>query len=339
MATVMMIDRSSDPLDRVRQEMAAVGINPAAAFRALPDWASEAAEHPTGIIEIKAFIARHFGLEFAADGTLRPRILAPCCFKTTKGTNTADLAPAQAFATSVAHLLAAAITVPWSGRLPLAGDLREDILNRPDVKWVGLPELLAACWEAGIPVVYLPELPVNGPKMDGMVTVCNGRPVIIITKRPDKAAWVLFVLAHEIGHIGQGHLDGADSIVDEVVSEEAAGDDRQEKEANTYALELLTGVADQRFTGPIVKAEQLASMAREIGAARRIDPGHLLLNCAKTMQGKGKQSYFPVANAALKFLPSGNPASDACKAALRRNINTHVLPDDSVQFLENIGLL
>lgn len=56
----------------------------------------------------------------------------------------------------------------------------------------------------------------------------------------------LLIVAHELGHIGCGHLEGDGSIIDVSLQEQAtyeaeSSSDSQEREADKYALNLLGG--------------------------------------------------------------------------------------------------
>ena len=129
----------------------------------------------------------------------------------------------------------------------------------------------------------------------------DGRPVIVLCKRDRHTAWLLFILAHELGHIALSHIKDNEVLLDEDVKDLG---DQEEEEANAFAIELLAGDADRRYsyTGDTwLGAQQLAQLAAEVGARDCVDPGHIVLNYAHTMNG-----YWGVANAALDILePDG----------------------------------
>jgi hypothetical protein len=338
--TVAIRASSADPKKALTKEFVAVGLKKDA-FKVLPDWWEEAVAHPSGVFEVRGFAAKHFGLEIGPDGRLRQRLMPHACFKTRGGTDVSEVASARAMATAVAKVVASVTTTPWGGALPSASRLRATALANGNTPWVGLDDLLAACWSNGVPVVYMPSLPVTKSKMDGMVTFCGGRPVILITKKTSAPAWMLFVLAHEIGHIALGHLDKCEggAIVDEKVSEEDCDSDDQEKAANAYALEVLTGGGKGtiRLTR-LMNAASLANAALGFGRTNGIDPGHLILNAVKNTPINGKEPW-PLGNAALKHIGQDTPAADMCCDALRKHVNVDGLSDDSFEFLERIGLL
>lgn len=330
-----------DPKKLLQREFTAVGLKPTDAFHVLPEWWEEAVAHPSGVFEVRGFVAKHFGLEIGPDGRLRQRLMPHACFKTRTGTDVSEIASARAMATAVAKVVASVTTTPWSGSLPSAPELRAAAVAHGDTPWVGLDDLLDACWSNGVPVIYIPSLPVTKSKMDGMVTFCGGRPVILITKKASAPAWMLFVLAHEMGHVAEGHLDQCEggAIVDEKVSEEGGDTDEQERAANAYALQVLTGGKKGNIRLKwLIPAEELAGKATEFGLKAGIDPGHVILNAVKNSPINGKEPW-PLGNAALKLIGEDIPTVEMCRNALRRNIGVDDLADDSFDFLERIGLL
>lgn len=332
---------SVDPRKLLQREFAAVGLRPKEAFQVLPEWWEEAVVHPSGVFEVRGFVAKHFGLEIGPDGRLRQRLMPHACFKTKSGTDVSEIASARALATAVAKVVASVTTTPWRGAFPAAAELRGTAVSHGETPWVGLDDLLEACWLNGVPVVYMPNLPVTKSKMDGMVTYCCGRPVILVTKKASAPAWMLFVLAHEMGHLALGHLEQCEggAIVDEKVSEEDCDIDEQERSANAYALHLLTG--GERGTirlSRLMEAASLASAALKFGHSSGIDPGHVILNAVKNSPVNGKEPW-PLGNAALKHIGEDIPTAQMCREALRRNVDMDALSDDSFEFLERIGLL
>lgn len=176
--------------------------------------------------------------------------------------------------------------------------------------------------------------------MDGMVVMTRGRPAIFISKSQDLPAWVVFVLAHEIGHLALGHLASQEgsSIVDEAVNENTAAIDAQEKDANDYAAKLLVGARSSIKIMAMDNAERMAEAAKRFGAEQRIDPGHVLLNAANNTKIGGRSPY-ALAQAALKHIEISGAASDACRRALRANIDLDGLSDNEHQFLTGLKII
>ncbi|CAK0750805.1 HTH-type transcriptional regulator / antitoxin HigA [Azospirillaceae bacterium] len=331
-------DSSAENKALLSKEFKAVGLNPKGAFEVMPEWWQDAIVGPSGVYEIRGFVAKYFCLDIGPDGKLRRRNLPQACFKNRSGVADEDVASARAFATAVAGTAASITTTPWKGSLPSAEVLRREILDG-GCPWVGLADLLSICWAHGAPVVYLPKLPVCAPKMEGMLTFCAGRPAVVVTKKATHPAWLLFIIAHEMGHLAFGHLPGIEGeiIVDEKISEDDPMSNDQEKEANSFALELLTGNSKGIPLKSLMKAEELAEAAKSYGGRYKIDPGHVILNAVRNYHGKPP---WPLANAALKHIGHDEgPAEKLCRTALRRYVDVEELPDDGFNFIERLGLI
>lgn len=103
-----------------------------------------------------------------------------------------------------------------------------------DAGQVTLASLLRGAWEAGLVVV-----PIIGTRggFSALAAVIDGRPSIVLKDARKEQVFWLFVLAHEIGHHARGHV-GSGAIVD-IDAPDPQDRDRQEREANNYALDLL----------------------------------------------------------------------------------------------------
>lgn len=328
-----------------RNELKSLGLEWAKLKEVLPDWADTAFESRSGVLELKTFLARNIGLNVSASGELASKSLPTVRFKTTKGTTHDQVTTARSLVTACARLIAK-VTIPqWKGMPADAASFRKTVLEKSSRGWADLPAMLEACWSYGIVVLYLPELPIKGRKMEAMATFVSGHPVVIITKKvqhhPD---WMLFLLGHEIGHIAKGHfpmIDG-EGIVDDSVDVENTGNDLEEAEANTYSAHVLAPEGRQVYLGSLKVAPHFAQLAYQHALGHGMSPGYVVLNaCHNTRAPDGKKP-FPLGQAALKHLPNylgGKSAAEICRTALRANTNVDVLRDDSVEFLEKLGIL
>jgi hypothetical protein len=303
---------------------------------ALPDWwDDEIAAVPAGYTEALLHLSRHLGLALDSlqdrSKPLALRDFGPCKFKKTAGTSDDDLALARAIGTRTAQLVATAMAEPFEQLPASALEVRLQILDQ-GACWIGLRELLNYCWSIGIPVVFLAQFPPHAKKMHGMTALFKGRPVIVLSKNQKSAAWILFILAHELGHILAGHLAEGTVLLDQDVDKNER--DPEEDEANSLALELIAGESDFSVltTGRWLKASELAKEAHEFGSQHHIDPGHIVLNYAHTMG----DSFWGVANAALKHLEPGVNAPDLVRSILADKLNWSALPKDSCEFLMRI---
>lgn len=206
--------------------------------------------------------------------------------------------------------------------------IREQILSS-GYPYVNLYSLAQYCWSNGVPVLFLPDLPTS-KKMDAVVQEVNGRPVIAITKKHKHESALLFLLAHEMGHIFEGHLANGQAIIDESIDEDNEID-QQEIEANNFALALLTGDETTRFTSKNrLTGEALAQAARQKSNERQIDPGHIALNWGHTTKSWG------VANKALNLLYPELTWQDDLKKLFLQNIDELEVGDDELDFLFNL---
>jgi len=260
--------------------------------------------------------------------------------------------PARSYATAVARAIAPGVTAPWIPLMRDPSDLRSLALALSDGRdRVDFEALVEASWQLGVPVLHLPEIPVGGKKPDGMVTFVAGRPVVILLKAVKLAEWMVFILAHELGHIAMGHLgtlDGA-AVVDEKVSlaEEGTpasgptdGGDTEEVEANAYASGVLVPGGEQITLGnpPWPVAGRLADLALNFGQMNKVSPGHAVLNAANHSPRDGHPPFALGIKAAQVLAERLGTSSTAetCRAAAQRHLNLDKLRPDTIEFLEKL---
>lgn len=209
--------------------------------------------------------------------------------------------------------------------IPDARMLRESLLK--DAKWIGFSELLDYCFSIGIPVIYLDRLPLKAKKMDGLAFDCHGRPMIVLTKR-QKNGYLLFDLAHELGHIALNHLQLDGCIIDQKIDADA--DDEDERAANRFALELLTGDAECKIvpTGRNLTGSELASAAMRHGVNNHIDPTHVAMNYGYSV------GHWAVANIAVKQIVGAAPSDqELIRNKLFDSLNIDEMKEDDVAAL------
>ncbi|MCO6418353.1 ImmA/IrrE family metallo-endopeptidase [Siccirubricoccus sp. KC 17139] len=303
---------------------------------------------------MEGFVARHFGYRLRPGGGFEPAPLPQALFKVRKATTAREVVAARGFATAVARLVAqAASALPR--KVPAdPSSLRELAVAVAEGRgWVDFAALVEASWQLGIPVIYLPELPVSGRKPDGLVTFVAGRPVVVLLKNQRLAEWMVFVLAHELGHVALGHLgttEGA-AVVDEKVSLAAEEpvvpgnepEDNQEREANAYASHVLVpgGIRLTLGPWPWPRADRLAARAIEFGKRHGICPGHAVLNAVKH-SSRGNKEPFALGMAALKVLHETMDArttAEICRDAARRHLDLDLTRPDTADFLEKLEVI
>lgn len=339
------LKQSNAAKTKLRKELSNAGLRPTETLNVLPDWWEDAIRYPSGLYEIKGFIAKTFGLVVSDSGELVSSDETPeVCYKRSANTELSDMDVAANFGAAILSSVSRAYEYsPRSNTssyesLPAALDLRNKCLIN-GAEWIGLKELLSICWSYGIPVVYAPKIPAKKAKMHGMACYQNGRPSILISKKAnaDHSAWVLYTLAHEIGHIFHGHVGVQNRmIVDEEVYE-SESIDQQEVEANIFANTLLTG-GQEYHLGRLQKAEQFASQAESIGKENRIDPGHIVLNAVSNTQINGKPPW-SLGVAALRHIKHGFNAPEKFKGALLSNIDLDDLSSGVEEMFEKLDII
>lgn len=298
----------------------------------LPDWwDDDAAMNPAGFTEAVWTIARHLGVPAEQLRDPTQAIVLPrqygVQFKLNKGTDKDAVDLARILGEQVAKY--ALLGVPRSD-VPLenAQDIRTGILEA-GAPWVGFGTLLDYCWSIGIPVLHLSELP--GRKMDGMAISIDGRPAIVLSTAK-AASWLLFHLAHELGHVALGHVANG-TVVDDDIETDAT--EPLEAAANAFALELITGKAGTRMLPKVrwMRADSLARLAQQYSALNSVDPGHFVLNYADSMSRGGKGKFWGVATEALKLLPSEGDAATMIRERMAKNLDWPSLPTEAAEFV------
>jgi Zn-dependent peptidase ImmA (M78 family) len=283
---------------------------------------------PQGLL----LLSRNLGLDLASMQheavLIGLRNLGPCKFKKSAATSDEELGLARLVATRVVELIAPAVPAPKKPLLTSASEIRQ-LIFRAGAPWVDLASLVDYCWSIGLPVIHVSAFPPKAKKMDGLASVRSGRYAIVLCKNTHHSAWLLFILAHELGHIVRGHINGDGVLVDEQVDRNST--DEEEKTANAFALELLTGNPECQVIpiGSAVSARALARAAYQAGVHEQIDPGHIVLNCAYQMGS----DFFAVANAALKLLEPHADAVGLVRSRMIAHLDKAMLSEDTYEFI------
>jgi hypothetical protein len=264
----------------------------------LPDWWDDAiAQHPTGYAEARLRIARALGLSLrqldSEDplGEMLGETRLRC--KTRRDTELDSIRWTIALAKRAAELATRATPKPYEPLPETASQIRDAILQQHP--WVSLGNLLAYCWQHGIPVIPLKSKPRRSKRVDGLIVRVGERPVIVLACGYRYSARLLFIVAHELGHWVCGHLSDQPIFAEESIAREA--ENHEEAEANWFAVELLTGKPDSAYWTPrFLTAAQLAEGARMAGRRDKVDPGVVALNYA------WNQGTWEVGMGALKIL-------------------------------------
>jgi hypothetical protein len=296
-------------------------------------WSDEALSSQSAKAELRFAIARKLGLspkslfhdevEFVWKDEAR--------FKHLSNETEAQKAALTSFGISVCRILVRSlppVAVPGGiGAL----DLRNSILrSRP---FIDLQTLLAACWAIGIPVIHLRVFPLEAKHMHAMAVKVAERHAILLGRDAQIPAPVIFTLAHEIGHVMLGHIGSSSAIVD--IGDPLGPDqgDKEEIEADRYALELLVGTShpDIQMDRPRFNSRELAATVLEQGPIMQIEPGTLALCLAHA------QSLWPVANDAMRYIyTEQKPVWHEVNRIAAQQLDMESLNDDSADYLRKI---
>lgn len=273
--------------------------------RIMPDWwSAEVEATPGGAQRAKIYLAKALSLQIRAFSESPPRVEFDVPgekrFKLSSRTSETDVELAVAIARSASRIAINALERDFVQPSPSASAIRDYILGT-GARWVGLPELLDVCWAYGIPVLHLASPLLAKKKMDGIAMSINGRPSIVLSNIR-KSGFLLFHLAHEIGHIALGHLGENGAIVDDDFEEQAKNSkSAEEVAADRFALELLTGNPDFTLGLPKkMKAGPLARLAESSAVQMKIAPTHLVMSCAH-----GDPGYYALYVGAANLLSAG----------------------------------
>ena len=319
------------PMQKLERRLAHSGF-PKKLVRAItPVWWDDSLEKSTqSMLLLKMHLSKHLGLDLASlvDDSSKVCFVAnsPTHYRLTRGKSGKDVVVSKSLSESMARLIAAAALIPYT---PIPEDpecMRQEILASTSTPWVSLEALIEYLWEHGIPVLHIKGLPSTVKKFDGMVVDVDGRPVVILARGNQAPAWQLFILAHEAGHIGRGHVESGTVFFDEKVEDSDV--DEKEREATEYGLHLLTGFKDPTITSRArMTANTLALAALRYARQNNIDPGHVVLNYGHTMDR------MKLSQAALKMLPDQYSAPEYITEVLNQKIDWDLLPEDSKDIL------
>lgn len=318
-----------------------LGLTRAQVRRLLPEWwVPEMEESANGIAELCMLISRRLDVDFASltKGLVARRdAKAQVAYKHASGSDVGALQAATCIATSLSQAVIAALPATTS-QLPASAEVLAKRCKELGGGIVSLASMVETCWQLGVPVIPLPNLPVGVRKMDGAVIKLGDRLAIVISKKKSSRAWLGFILAHEIGHLARGHLNTSGSIIDVSLQEQAtyeteSGADRQEREADEFALSLLGGqlventVANWSANAAPVS---LAVSAKQSAIACGVEPGHLVLRFAF------RTKRWAEAMVALNYLQEDGNAELVMQEGLRRHLDMDLVADDMRDFIAQV---
>ena len=329
------IINNSDPIEQLTNRLKKLDTKLSKELKNyVPDWWDEELnDSPSAVQQLLMSLARFINLDLKSvlDKTQPLKFKESICnYKHASNKEPSQLKTATALVSSAARIIAQATTSEFK-TFPDALTLRNSLLSAGNA-CINFEALVRYCWQQGVPVLYLPELPTN-KKMCAVVVDINGNPVIAITKKCTHESKFLFLLAHEMGHIFHQHLSVGQLIIDEEIN----GDidiDEQENQANQFAIALLTGEKNTHFhsDGQWLKAQELAKGANSKATEYHIDAGHIVLNWAN-FESKRNKSAWATANAALNSLYPNENWTELLKTQLFEHLNEDKVYEDQLDYL------
>lgn len=252
-------------------------------------------------------------------------------FKHLASEDETEQAGIASFGRAVATALAPTMAPP-EFHLPgrSARELREGVLATGR-KYVGLDNLVALSWSAGVAVVHLRVFPWPKKRMAAMTVGLGDRSVVLLAKDAVYPAWIAFYLAHELAHIALGHVEDGRAVVDlDDTAREFESADDEERAADEWALGLLTGRSSPKVVSidGAATAAELARVARSSAGELGIEPGTLAL-CFGYSTGE-----WAVANGALqRIYAAAAPVWERINSFARTQLSLDETTPDAADFL------
>lgn len=319
---------------RLRRELQQAGIANAAIDAVWPQWWSdEAASSVSATAELTYTVARRLGLSPRAlfEGSAQFLWRDDTKFKKLDARSQGEEAALASFGIAVGRSALTGTSPSSISPEISAQDLRQSITSKD--RLVDTAELIYFCWAAGIPVIQLRVTPLNQKRMHAMTVRVGARHSILLAHEYRYSAMVAYLLAHELGHILLGHLRGSDALLEGDDPLTSGDKDEEEKAADDYALELLTGSSELSISTDreTYTATTLANTVRTYGPSLGVDPGVLAL-CVGHSNGKWQQSI-----GALKILqPNEIDMGEQVNRVAERQIRWDALSFGNQEYLERV---
>ncbi|MBD2327247.1 ImmA/IrrE family metallo-endopeptidase [Alkalinema sp. FACHB-956] len=308
----------------------------------LPDWwTDEADQDPDVLLEGAAYLANRLNVNLRSLLTENSEVSFASAFqlkfKLKNGTDTNRLTIPRALASRVAEVVAYGCKQPYLGLANWSIDrIRQQIMQSQDA--VDLLGLVQFCWSIGIPVLHFSAFPPDVHRFQGMVAYFVDRPVIIVSLKDKSPARLLFIAAHELGHLLCGHVRQDEPLVDERVA--VATDDADEDEANQVAQELLIGRSAMSYDiwRRYITGEQLAQESLRLAKKDHVAPGVVALNIAWNRAGRAytkadKEMIWRIGIKALKTLEPAVHAPHLINQILCQHLDWSQLNDETIDYL------
>ncbi len=232
----------------------------------------------------------------------------------------------QSLASRLYNLVEKTYSTEFSLKVRTSDELRELLLK--SYSEINLNNLLEFLWNNGIPVIYVSEYPKDINKLDGMIFRFGNRPVIVISSKRKHDAWLIFILAHELGHLFLNHLNKTGNIIFD--SDLEIPDNNEEADANNFAINFLIKDINNIPDINSVSTFKLINILKPESQKFKIDAGVLSLMYAF------KSNNFPSVSRALNSMYSGANASVKVIEFMKRNLALENLGEEDLDYFQNI---
>lgn len=321
---------------RIRRSLRDAGFTTGAIDAVWPKWWSEDAESSaSATAELRYSLSRRLGLAPASLFETEPTFVwtDDTLFKNLGAATDREAAILASFSVAVGRSAIAATTAVDQTLVGVSAvDLRAAILA--SAEWVGLRELASVCWGIGIPLLGLEVFPLRQKRMHAATARVEDRHAILVGRQSSFPAQVAYYVAHEIGHIALGHSVESAALLDIGDPLQPVDPDDDERAADRYALELLTGSPDPRIEASVEQftAKSLADAVLEQGPPHHIDPGVLAL-CMGHRSGRWPQVF----KALRRIMSDEQPdVTGELNRLARAQFDWDLLPFDTQDFLETV---
>jgi len=247
----------------------------------LPDWWTDEVDATPGVLmEGAMYLSRRLNINIESLLTSEtPQFISTATpkFKTQTKTDLQKAVIPCAIALRIARMVAHDCPTAFNREaLTSVPAIRQQLLKKSPV--IDLESILDFCWENGIPVIHLNQFPDGVHRFQGMVAYGYDRPTIVVSLNDPSPARLLFIIAHELGHILANHIDEDGCRVDADIRLES--DEEEETEANQIAAELLLGQPGISYDiwKKYLSAPQLVLSARRYSELSHTDPAVIVLN-------------------------------------------------------------
>jgi hypothetical protein len=295
----------------------------------LPSWWDEEFEQdPSAPITAAGYLTKRLGLNLASLLELERDIEFSLKVQPQlKGKNKTDfkkIHAAQAMTIRAAEMVAHAYRLAPINLPRETKQIREHILLQNE--FVSLDSLLVFCLSCGIPVLHFSSFPPETKKMDGIAVEIDGRPVIAVTSNRKSTSWLLFIVAHELGHIIHKHLKSNPLIVDTKAMSD--NEDPKEIEANEFAQQLILGELFPYLWSKDMNFSKLRDWIKKLSIEKRVEPGALVWNYA------WKTGNWGLATAVVQSLEDESDIQNYVNSRLKSYLELEKLDEDSQEYLE-----